>query len=175
MGVHRLHDEDTGEIDTGYQQHPDDEVYPEPDVQPVGMDYSAYSAYTGHPEGYTTAAPTLFGREPAMLLNVLTAVVALTSSTFLPLTVEQQGALNAAAAALLGLIVAIKVRAGTWVAALLALAQALIALALAWKFHLHPDVQAGILTLLAVVAGYATRQVVTAPTPPAVPGSSKTA
>lgn len=121
------------------------------------------------------AAPTLFGREPAMLLSIVSAVVALASSTLLHLSVDQQGVVNAVAAGVLGLVVAIRVKGGTWVAALMALAQAIMAGTLAWKFHLHPDVQSGVLALIAVVGGYATRQVVTAPEPPAVPGSSKVA
>lgn len=123
-------------------------------------------------EGYTTATPTLFGREPAMLLNILTAVIALASSVFFHLTVDQQGTLNVVVSTVLGLVIAIKVRGGTWVAALMAFAQALIAAALAWNFELAPDVQAGVLVLIAAVGGFATRAVVTAPQPPARPGSS---
>jgi hypothetical protein len=120
-------------------------------------------------------SPPLFGREPAMLLNVLTAVVALASSTFLHLTPGQQGAVNATAAGVLGLIVAIKVKGGTWVAALIAVAQALIAAALAWNFELSADIQSGIVVVIATLGGYLTRQVVTAPAPPATPGSSAVA
>lgn len=123
-------------------------------------------------EGYTTARPTLFGREPALLLNVVAAAVALLSSTVLPLTVGQQGALNTLATAACGVVIAIKVKGGTWAAALLTFTQALIAAALAWKLHLSPDAQSAVLLLVAAVGGYATRAVVTAPQPPAVPGSS---
>ena len=150
MVSHALHDDQPDEAADAY-----------------GTTYSDY--------GYTTARPTLFGREPAMLLNVVSALIALLASAALPLTVDQQGALNAVVAGALGLWVAIKVKGGTWVAALLALAQAIMAGVLAWNFHLAPDVQSGVLALIAVVGGYATRQLVTAPEPPAVPGSSSVA
>ena len=174
MGAHTMHDGDAAEPPRELDvDEPTDQV---PAVDPdTYLDYSAYAPITGHPDGYSAKPPTLFGREPAMLLHVLVAALSLASSTFLHLTVEQQGAVNAAISAILGLVVAIKVKGGTWVAALLALAQALIAVALAWKFHLAPDVQAGVLTLVAVVGGYATRQVVVAPQAPGLPGRSRVA
>jgi hypothetical protein len=118
--------------------------------------------------------PSIFGREPALLLGIISGAIALVSSTVFTLTVEQQGVLNAVAAALLGLVVAIRVRGGTWAAALLALVKATIALVLAFKFALSPDTQSAIVFLTEMIVAYATRQVVAAD-PPAQPGTSPVA
>lgn len=107
-------------------------------------------------------------------MGILTGVIAVVSSSLLTLTTFQQGVLNTAVAAILGLIVAIKVRGGTWAAALFAVVQAVIAALLAFKFEINPDLQAGILFLTAAIGAYATRAIVTAD-PPAVPGSSPVA
>lgn len=123
---------------------------------------------------FSTTPPTIFGREPALLLNAVAAAIAVASSLFLPLTAVEQSVLNAAVAAILGLVIAIKVRGGTWAAALITVLQALIALALGFNFDLSPEVQSGVMLLATTVLAFITRQSVDAE-PPAVPGSARTA
>ena len=127
---------------------------------------------TPQPQSYS---PTLFGREPALLLGAVNGVIVLFSALVLPLDGTQQGMLNIVASAVLGLVVAIKVRAGTWAAAVLAVLNALIAAALAFNFELSPEIQSGILLFATAILSYATRAIVTPPQPPAIPGSSKVA
>ena len=126
------------------------------------------------PALYADTAPSIFGREPALLLGVISGVVAVASSSIFALTVDQQGTINAVAAGVLGLIVAIKVRGGTWGAALIALVKAVIALLLAFKFALSPDLQSGIMFLVEAIVSYGTRAIVNAD-PPTVPGNGPTA
>jgi hypothetical protein len=126
------------------------------------------------PDTYSPTAPTIFGREPAMLLGIVSGVIALVSSSVFPLDVGQQGALNAAVAGVLGLVVAFKVKGGTWGAALIALFKAGIAVALAFKLALSPDLQSAIMFLVEAIVSYGTRAIAYAE-PPAAPGSSATA
>jgi hypothetical protein len=129
---------------------------------------------TSVPVQYSTEPPTIFGREPALLLGAASAAIALGSALFLNLDAAQQSVLNAAVAAIVGLVVALKVQGGTWAAALLALLQTLIALALGFNFDLSPEIQSGIMLLATTVLSFATRGVVVAD-PPAAPGSARTA
>jgi hypothetical protein len=122
-----------------------------------------------------TPTPTLFGREPALALGVVSGAIQFLASTVLPLTDTQQGVLNVAVSALVGLVVAVRVKGGTWAAALLALVQALIAAALAFKFDLSADVQVGVMVLVTTVLGFVTRQVVDPPQAKPTPGSSAVA
>jgi hypothetical protein len=123
---------------------------------------------------FSPTPPSIFTREPALLLGIVSGVVAVVSSSVFPLTVDQQGAVNAVAAGVLGLIVAFVVRGGTWGAALIAVVKAGIALLLAFKFALSPDLQSGIMFLVEAVVSYGTRAIVSA-APPALPGTSAVA
>lgn len=129
---------------------------------------------TSVPVQYSSSPPTIFGREPALLLGAINGAVVLFSALILPLDTTQQGVLNVVVSAVLGLIVAIKVQGGTWAAAILAVLQALIAAALAFGFDLSPEIQSGIMLFAATVLAFATRSIVVAD-PPAAPGSAKTA
>lgn len=126
------------------------------------------------PDVVATKPPSIFGREPALLLGLLAGVIAVVGSSVFTLSPEQQALLNALVTAVLGLIVAFRVRGGTWAAALITLVQAVFAAMLGFKFEITPDLQAGIMLLVNGIAAYATRQVVHAD-PPAVPGSSPVA
>lgn len=124
----------------------------------------------------SSTPPSIFNREPALLLGIVSGVVAVVSSSIpgWAFTVDQQGTINAVAAGVLGLIVAFKVRGGTWGAALIAVVKAGIALLLAFKFALAPDLQSGIMFLVEAVVSYGTRAIVHAD-PPALPGTAATA
>lgn len=107
--------------------------------------------------------PKLFGREPALLLAFFASAVQFLSAQLLPLTDGQQGALNAAAAAVVGIVVAWKVSAETAVPLLAGGLQALLALALAFGFNLTADVQSGLMALFTTGLAFVVRALVVAP------------
>lgn len=119
--------------------------------------------------------PTLFGREPALLLSTINGMIMLFSALFIPLDVTQQGVLNVVASTVIGLAVAIKVKGGTWAAAVLAVVAGLIAAALAFNFQLAPEIQSGIMLFATAALSFITRTWVTPGEPPAQPGSSAVA
>jgi nicotinamide riboside transporter PnuC len=102
-------------------------------------------------------------REPAVLwMAVVAPLIQLISSFVFPMTDEQQGVLNALAAGLAGLITAFMVSAEKALPLLVGLAQAVIAVGVAWGLELDPTAQAAILSLVgAVVALYGVRPQVT--------------
>lgn len=109
--------------------------------------------------------PRLFlGREPAQWLQLAAGLIIFLSPV-LHLTTEQQGALNAVVAAAFGVATGLAVsgeKAAPMVAGLL---KALIALALAFRFDISPEMQVGLMVLVeAGVAWYLRTQVV-APVP----------
>lgn len=112
-----------------------------------------------------------FGREPAQWLQ-LTSGLLIFLSPILHLTGEAQGAINAALTALFGFITALAVsreKAAPLVAGLL---KALIAVALAFRLDLSPDMQVGIMVGVEAIVGFFLRTQVVAPTsaePPASP------
>jgi hypothetical protein len=110
--------------------------------------------------------PKIFGREPALWLALVSILVKMGAAFGLDVTVDQQSAINAAAAAVVGLIVARIVHDGT-VAAVLGTAQAVMALAVGFGLHLAADRQAIIMSLVSVTLSLVVRSQVTAPVPPA--------
>ncbi|GAA0705534.1 hypothetical protein GCM10010193_70780 [Kitasatospora atroaurantiaca] len=107
----------------------------------------------------------ILGREPALLL-ALVAVVVKTGAAFgLHVSTDQQAAINAAAAALVGLIVAFMAHDGV-AAAILGAAQALLALAVGLGLHWSADQQAVTMSLIAVLISMFVRTQITAPVPP---------
>jgi hypothetical protein len=108
-----------------------------------------------------------FGREPAQWLGLLSALVALLSSTVLPMSVEQQGTVNAVLTALVGVITAAVV-SGEKAAPLAAgLVQSVLACALAFGLHLSPELQGSIMAFVAAAVAWYLRTQVVAPTPAA--------
>lgn len=101
--------------------------------------------------------PTLiFGREPAVLLALIAAIIQSVGAFAFHLTKDQQATLNAVAAGVLGLIVACMVhKADSIVAAGTALAQAGIACALGFGLQLTPDMQTAIMALVVQALGAA--------------------
>ncbi|MEE4546539.1 hypothetical protein V2S66_31810 [Streptomyces sp. V4-01] len=110
--------------------------------------------------------PKFFGREPALWLAVLAVAVKLATAFGLDLTDKQQAIINAAAAALAGLLVAISVHDGISAAAL-GLLQAGIALAVGFGLHWSPDQQATVMSFASAIVAMWTRTQVTAKVPAA--------
>lgn len=105
----------------------------------------------------------LFGREPAALAAVVRAGIALLAAFFVPLSLEQQGALNAVTAAVLGLIVAFTVKAEKALPLLLGLVEAVVYLAVSFGWQVTAERQALIVAFAAAVVAVWTRDRVTAP------------
>lgn len=106
---------------------------------------------------------TVFGREPAQWIGLLSAAVALFSALALPLTVEQQGAVIAVATAVFGVLGAAAV-SGERAAPLVAgLVQSVLALALAFGASLTPEVQGSVMAFVAAGVGWYLRTQVVAP------------
>lgn len=92
----------------------------------------------------------IFKREPAVWLNLIASAVALLSAYVLHLTTDQQGTLNALAAAGVALAVGIMTH-DSWAPLALGLLKAVIMLALAWHLHVSAENQALIFTLASAV------------------------
>jgi hypothetical protein len=124
--------------------------------------------------------PRILGREPALWLALVAAVVKLVSAFWIKLSIDQQSLINALAAAIVGLIVAAIVRDGLS-AALLGLAQSGLALAVGFGLHMAADQQATLMAAVGIVIAMFVRTQVTAPVSaapvlaavkdPAVPGN----
>lgn len=106
----------------------------------------------------------LFGREPAMWLALVAVIVKFVSAFWIHTTVDQQSVINAAAAAVVGLLVAWSVHDGVG-AALLGLVQAAVALAVGLGLHWSADRQALVLSLATAIVAMWTRTQVVAPAP----------
>jgi len=111
-----------------------------------------------------TAPLTIFGREPALWLGLLAAALKLATAFGLDLSIDQQSLINAAAAAIIGVAIALLTRDGI-PAAILGGAQALLALGLGIGLHVSGDQQAVIMSFVAVVISMFVRTQVTAPVP----------
>lgn len=107
----------------------------------------------------------LAGREPALLATLAGIAIKLIAAFFIDLSIEQQSALNAIVAAVVGLAVAYATRDGLS-AGILGIAQALLALAIGFGLHIDPDNQALIMSFVATAIGMYERTQVTAPVPP---------
>lgn len=105
----------------------------------------------------------LFGREPAALAAVARAAIALFAAFWIPLSLEQQGALNAVVAAVLGIVVAFTVRAEKALPLLLGLVEAAVYLAVSFGWQVPAEKQALIVAFAAAVVAVWTRDRVTAP------------
>lgn len=111
--------------------------------------------------------PTIFGREPALLLGLFAALIQFLAAQLLPLTDGQQGALNAVAVAVVGIIVAWKVAAEKAVPLIAGGVQAVLALALAFNWNLSADLQTGVMAIVTAAVAFFVRTQVVAPVDPA--------
>jgi hypothetical protein len=108
---------------------------------------------------------TIFGREPAVILAAVAAAISLLGAYVLHFDVTQEGALNAVAVAVVGVLTAMSVHDGLS-AAIIGFVKAVIYVALAWHYHITPETQALILTAVgAFVALFGIRPQVTAAVP----------
>ena len=103
-------------------------------------------------------------REPAQLLGFIRAALVLFSALVLPLTDTQQGALLAVLAAVFGVIGAFAVSAEKAAPLVAGLAEAVLALAVAFGAHLSADLQGSVMAFVAAAIGMYLRTQVVAPT-----------
>ena len=94
---------------------------------------------------------TIFGREPALWMSLITSAIMVFSAFILTLTPDQQGVLNAVALAFFGLLTAWSVEQGQLSAAILGFIKAVIALAVAFGLQMAPDQQSLIMTLVSAI------------------------
>lgn len=104
-------------------------------------------------------------RDPALYLFLVATAVKLFSAFILKVSDNQQAVINAVAVAVAAAIVAAVVKHDGQVAAILGVAQALIALAVGFGLHLTAENQALIMSFLGAVAASFVRTQVVAPTP----------
>jgi hypothetical protein len=104
----------------------------------------------------------IFGREPAAWLALVAITVKLISAFVIEVSPDAQSAINAVAAAAVGLLVAFTVHDGV-IAAILGFVQAAVALAVGLGVHLPADRQALLMTAIQVVVAMFVRTQVTAP------------
>ena len=108
----------------------------------------------------------ILGREPIQLLGLLRAALVLFSATVLPLTVDQQGAVCAVAAAVLGVAGAAAVSAERAAPLVAGLVEAVLALALAFGANLEPGLQGAVMAFVAAGVALYLRTQVVAPVAP---------
>lgn len=106
-------------------------------------------------------------RDPSVLLTsvIVPAVIAVSAFAF-EASPAWQGAVNAAATAVAGAIVAVWVRSDQQLPLLTGAAQSVLALILAFGVDMDTTQQAGIMAVVAGIAGYVVRDRVTAPVGP---------
>ncbi|MHA6765285.1 hypothetical protein [Streptacidiphilus sp. PAMC 29251] len=104
----------------------------------------------------------IFGREPVLWLALIAVIVKFVSAFWLHTSADQQAVINAAAAAAVGLLVALSTHDGVN-AAILGFVQALVALGVGFGLHWAPDQQALVMSLATAVLAMFTRTQVTAP------------
>lgn len=105
----------------------------------------------------------IWGREPALWAALASSAIMMFSAFVLPLTVDQQGVLNAVVAALLGLVTAVMLRSDGITAAVLGLVKALLAVGVAFGLAWSPETQAVVMSFAAAVSGMFVRTQETAP------------
>jgi hypothetical protein len=104
----------------------------------------------------------IFGREPALLLGLLAVVVKTVSAFWVEVTPDQQAIINAAAAAIVGVVLAVLAHDALG-AAVLGAVQAVLALAVGFGLDWSSEQQAVALSLAAAVVAAFERTQVTAP------------
>lgn len=106
----------------------------------------------------------IFGREPVLWLALGAVIVKFISAFWLHVSTDQQAVINATAAAILGLLIAVSTHDGVS-AAILGFVQAIVALGVGFGLHVDADHQALIMSLATAVLAMFTRTQVTAPVP----------
>lgn len=106
-------------------------------------------------------------REPALWAALAGVAIKLIAAFWIDLTVDQQSLLNAAVAAIVGILITLNTRDGLS-AAILGFGQAMIALAIGFGLKLDPDDQATIMSGIALAVGMFLRTQIVAPVPPKI-------
>lgn len=107
----------------------------------------------------------ILGREPVLWLSLVAITVKVVSAFLVHVSPDQQAVINAAAAAIAGLLVALSTHDGES-GAILGVVQALMALGVGFGMHWTADQQALVMSLAATVVAMFLRTQVTAPVPP---------
>lgn len=115
----------------------------------------------------------IFGREPAAVLGFIAVGIKLLAAFGVGLTVDQQSVLNAGAAAVVGVVVAVLAH-DALAAPLYGFAQAALALAVGFGLHWSADQQAVVLSFVQVAIAMFLRTQITAKTPSTAPRHSVT-
>jgi hypothetical protein len=110
-------------------------------------------------------SPKIFGREPALLLGFAAAALKLLTAFGLDVTADQQTLINAVLAAAVGVWLAIVAKNGAWAAALIQLAQAVMALFVGFGLNWSADKQGLVMAMVAAALALFERTQVTAPVP----------
>lgn len=105
-------------------------------------------------------------RDPALYLSLFATALKLACAFWLNFSDDQQAILNAAAAAIVGVAVAIWVRRDGQVAAILGAVQAILALAVGFGLHLAAEQQALIMAFVGTALAAFVRTQVVAKVPP---------
>lgn len=106
-----------------------------------------------------------FLREPALILSLVATAVRLVSAFFIDVSPDQQAWINAAATAVLGLLVAAFVAHEGQVPAILGAIQALLALAVGFGLHWDAEQQAIFMSFVGTLAAFFVRSKVVAKVP----------
>ena len=123
----------------------------------------------------TNKAPSrILGREPVLWLSLVAISVKVISAFLVHVSTDQQAVINAAAAAIAGLLVAVTTHDGE-PGAILGVVQALLALGVGFGLRWSPEEQAMVMSLASTVVAMFVRTQVTAPVPPSVPIAAKAA
>lgn len=108
---------------------------------------------------------TLLRREPIQIIGFFAAGLQLLVSLLVPLTIDQQGAINAAIVVVAGVASAFTVSVEKAAPLIAGLIQALIALAASFGLFLAPQVQGALMTLITGGIAFYIRTQVTAIAP----------
>jgi hypothetical protein len=110
---------------------------------------------------------TFWGREPVLFLGLFAVALQVATAFWVDVSADQQAVINTAAAAVVGVIIAI-VAHDSLSAPLLGGVQALLAAAVGFGLDWSASQQAVVLSLVGAVIAVFVRQVVTAPVAPPV-------
>ncbi|MFC9700938.1 hypothetical protein ACFTWD_09630 [Streptomyces sp. NPDC056943] len=107
----------------------------------------------------------ILGREPVYILAFVAIVLKLSAAYGLDVTIEQQGAIMAVLSLAVALATAVVLRTGAAAAAIVNLAQGMLALFLAFGLHMAAEQQALWMMAVEGAVALALRREVTAPVP----------
>lgn len=105
-------------------------------------------------------------RDPALWLGLIAALISAIGAFLFPLTIDQQAVLNAVAVAGAGALTAFLVRRDGQAAAIVGLAQAVIACGLGFGLNIAPEGQAAIMAVVSTAAAMFVRTQVVAKVDP---------